>query len=209
MSKDDGSYARSAPKQARSRRSRTVILDAIVRLYTDNQPGALTAKMVAEEAGVAVGALYRFFPSVEAAEAACAERMMDKFNGELIGLLEQGARDWRELADDMIDGIVARLLGSDITKAMFRNAVLNRYYLEARLETRKRFLTDFVASLKASRVLSEGADETLTASILIEVGGGFQKLVLYSDDKPSRDAYIVEWKRFVRRTIEQANVVES
>lgn len=57
---------RREPKQERSRRMRTRILEAALRVLRDDGPLGFTTTKVADEAGISVGSLYQYFPNKHA-----------------------------------------------------------------------------------------------------------------------------------------------
>ncbi len=69
---------RKRPIQARSRATVDAILEGAIRILTrDGFDGATTTK-IAEAAGVSVGSLYQYFPSMEAIVAALFEKHADE-----------------------------------------------------------------------------------------------------------------------------------
>ncbi|RYE92654.1 MAG: TetR/AcrR family transcriptional regulator [Myxococcales bacterium] len=66
--------ARKRPRQARSRATVDVILDATARVLVTTGYDRASTNRVAEVAGVSVGSLYQYFPSKEALVAALVER---------------------------------------------------------------------------------------------------------------------------------------
>lgn len=82
--------ATRSPKQDRSRRTVDRILAAADQLIAE-QGSAATTTAIAVEAGVSVGALYRFFPDKHAIGQALADRYLDVASarfGEIIDRLE-------------------------------------------------------------------------------------------------------------------------
>lgn len=57
---------RREPKQERSRRMRTRILEAALRVLREEGPLGFTTTKVADEAGISVGSLYQYFPNKHA-----------------------------------------------------------------------------------------------------------------------------------------------
>lgn len=64
---------RRSPRQARSRVTVDAIFEATVQLLKSDGHGGLTARLIAERAGVSVGSLYQYFPSKEAVIVALAD----------------------------------------------------------------------------------------------------------------------------------------
>jgi AcrR family transcriptional regulator len=77
---------RRAPVQERSQETVQRIYDAASRLLARGLPmEELTTGQIATEAGVSVGALYRFFPDKQAIVDAVATKSIEQFQAELIG----------------------------------------------------------------------------------------------------------------------------
>ncbi|GAA1274423.1 TetR family transcriptional regulator [Kitasatospora nipponensis] len=68
-----------APQQARSREKVTRILAATARLLAERPYQEIGTKLIAAEAGVSVGVLYRFFPDKEAIVLGLAVQWLDEF----------------------------------------------------------------------------------------------------------------------------------
>ncbi|MGB3408145.1 MAG: TetR/AcrR family transcriptional regulator [Jannaschia sp.] len=199
------SNTRSKPKQVRSQATLDLILDAIERLYDREARNDLSTKKLSNEAGIAVGTLYRFFPTIEAAEAACAERIMDNINADLIAIIENHGEPDARLSDVLIDGLIERLLHSKMRIELFRSAMVNRHYLQARLAKRDRFILTFFEAIKTNSPNNDLQTDDNHHKILIEVGGAYQKLILFSDIEEERRIYASAWKRFVQQSITGAS----
>jgi AcrR family transcriptional regulator len=71
------------PRQARSKATVEVILEATARILVHGGLGALTTNAVADSAGVSIGSLYQYFPSKEALVMALIRRMREKLCEDL------------------------------------------------------------------------------------------------------------------------------
>ncbi|MFJ4436950.1 TetR/AcrR family transcriptional regulator [Streptomyces sp. NPDC088923] len=69
--------ARERPQQRRSKEKVARIKAATMRLLDTRPYGEITTKHIAAEAGISVGALYRYFPDKEAVAAALAREFQD------------------------------------------------------------------------------------------------------------------------------------
>jgi len=65
---------RATPRQVRSEQTLQSILDAADRVFADRSVEGVTTTMIAKEAGLSVGALYRFFDDKTAIAVALTER---------------------------------------------------------------------------------------------------------------------------------------
>jgi TetR/AcrR family transcriptional regulator, fatty acid metabolism regulator protein len=120
---------------------RTLILDAAVRVFARSGYHAARVADIAEEAGVAHGLLYHYFPSKEEVLATIFRenwrRLVDRFRGV-------AASD--ERADEKLRGIAKILLRTwrndpDLVRVMVREVARGPQLLEQVDEIREGFLT--------------------------------------------------------------------
>ncbi len=104
-------HARRRPMQERSQGTVERILAGAGRLLARRVPlYEVTTAMIATEAGVSVGALYRFFVDKQAIIDAIATRHMEAFQAGLPAILAQaGATDGPSLLGAVIDAFFAYL----------------------------------------------------------------------------------------------------
>ncbi len=81
------------PKQARSRARLAAILDAAEGLVAEVGVSGLTMSAVAEKAGVSIGSLYQYTPTMQALMRALAERFLDRWRGYIEEALASEAPD--------------------------------------------------------------------------------------------------------------------
>jgi AcrR family transcriptional regulator len=74
--KQSRSLRRRTPKQARSRDTIDVILQATIQILEQEDATALNTNAIAERAGISVGTLYEYFPDREAILVAVAQRQL-------------------------------------------------------------------------------------------------------------------------------------
>jgi AcrR family transcriptional regulator len=74
---------KKTPRQARSRATVEVILEATARILEQGGLGALTTNAVADSAGVSIGSLYQYFPAKEALVSELIRRMREKLCEDL------------------------------------------------------------------------------------------------------------------------------
>jgi AcrR family transcriptional regulator len=67
-------HPRKTPRQARSRATVSVILEAAALLLVEDGFDQVTTNQIAERAGVSIGSLYQYFPNREALIVAVAQR---------------------------------------------------------------------------------------------------------------------------------------
>ena len=82
-STSDSLTLRREPQQARSRARLAGLLDAAEKLLVREGPEALTTTRIAEEAGVSVGSLYRWFPDKAAIVDALTRRYLAEFEATI------------------------------------------------------------------------------------------------------------------------------
>ena len=86
---------RHPPRQARASAKRALILEATERLLTVRAPGELTTRMVAAEADIPIGSVYRYFANMDDLLYA----LFTDLNAETlqsIRSLSRGRSGWRE-----------------------------------------------------------------------------------------------------------------
>ena len=74
---------RRAPRQLRSQGTVTALLDAAERLLLQRGYVHCTTNRIAQEAGVSIGALYKYFPNKEAVVVAIIDRLLDSWLASL------------------------------------------------------------------------------------------------------------------------------
>ena len=96
--------SRKQPKQGRSRRTVSKILDAAARVFAETGYAGATTNRIAEEAGVSVGSLYQFFPHKAALLHALQLEWLARVEGEMgAALAPEPARP----LESVIDGVIA------------------------------------------------------------------------------------------------------
>jgi len=100
---------RATPRQVRSEQTLQAILDAADRVFAEQSVEAVSTTMIAKEAGLSVGALYRFFDDKTAIAVALTERyavtLADMVLQVEVLLQEQGVDAMAEGMTMVIDGM--------------------------------------------------------------------------------------------------------
>ena len=96
-----------APKQARSAAKRQAILDAAERLLDTLPPTDITTRGVAEQAGVPIGSVYRYFTDVNDLLLSLFERMNAGTIDVLQGRGIDSAHDWQINLNRIFDHLQA------------------------------------------------------------------------------------------------------
>ncbi len=81
------------PRQARSRHTVSVILEATAQLLMEGGYATLSTNRIAQRAGVSVGSLYQYFAHKEAIVAALSEQFVDNHHAALVARLATLADD--------------------------------------------------------------------------------------------------------------------
>jgi AcrR family transcriptional regulator len=102
--------SRRIPMQGRSQRTVGDILEATSRLLVSTGAREITTNTIAAEAGLSVGALYRFFPDKQSIIDAIAVRHIEAFQrSALIVLMSLGSFSGPDFVGGLIDHFVAFL----------------------------------------------------------------------------------------------------
>lgn len=102
--------SRRVPVQGRSQRTVEDILEATSRLLVSTGAKDITTNGIAAEAGLSVGALYRFFPDKQSIIDAIAIKHIEEFQrSALVVLLHLGSFSGPEFVSGLIDHFVAFL----------------------------------------------------------------------------------------------------
>lgn len=102
--------SRRIPVQGRSQRTVEDILEAASRLLVTTNVREITTNSIAAEAGLSIGALYRFFPDKQSIIDAIAIKHIEEFQrSALVVLLHLGSFSGPEFVSGLIDHFVAFL----------------------------------------------------------------------------------------------------
>lgn len=99
---------RGRPAQSRSAATFQLVLDTTARLLEAHGFDALTTNLVAQESGVSVRAIYRYFPNKHAIVAELAQQMSEEWRGAVAerGDFADRSVPWATLWDGYIDAFV-------------------------------------------------------------------------------------------------------
>jgi AcrR family transcriptional regulator len=162
---------RRVPQQGRSREKVRRVLDAADELLAREGAGALVTTRVAEEAGVAVGSVYSYFPDKAAIAEALALRYWSSVTDSIAEVVEADARD--PLADPVravLDAVVAGFRGSAGFRALWFSPLRTEHIRDVTRPLR----TEVGARLE--RLLAvhwphAGAGERITAARMFVLAG--------------------------------------
>jgi AcrR family transcriptional regulator len=154
---------RREPQQARSRARLAGLLDAAEALLVREGPAALTTTAIAEEAGVSVGSLYRWFPDKAAIIDALTRRYLAEFEATM-GELVQAAptAEWEDPAGMLLDVFAHR----GVSQPGYRALWLGRHFseeLQAADRANKAILADGVRRILIAGKVIADTEEAATA----------------------------------------------
>jgi AcrR family transcriptional regulator len=122
--------ARKAPKQARSRETVEVILEAAARVFVRHGYARATTNRIAEAAGISVGSLYQYFPSKDA----IAVEILRRYRETLLALVHKHLDG---VGEATLEPVVRALLGA-LLRAEGIEPALHRVLIEQVLRTSAR-----------------------------------------------------------------------
>jgi AcrR family transcriptional regulator len=158
---------RARPTQPRSVATFNAILDAAARVLEERGFGALTTNAVADEAGVTVRAIYRYFPNKHGLVAELAQRMSDHWAAALADPLPPTgtplAERWPIYLEKFVNAVEATPGGRAVLLAMRGDPLLARID-EA---TNQRYISDVANELCRTAPHVDRADATAVATVVL------------------------------------------
>ena len=177
--------ARRTPVQERSNDTVRQIFAATAKLLGRMPLEQITTSRIAAEAGVSIGALYRFFPDKQAIMDAIAVESVDQFRRAVEQKLElTGTVDPRQFLDLVIDAYVEFL----DARPDFRTIALGRHISAGTREHQVAAEVGPAALVKgfiASLGLQESSDLNLKIRVATETG---DRLIAFAFAQPTTDA---------------------
>ncbi|HJL14578.1 MAG TPA: TetR family transcriptional regulator [Sandaracinaceae bacterium LLY-WYZ-13_1] len=155
--------ARAKAATDKGRRTAARILDAAARILVDEGMAALSARRVAQEAGISVGGLYRRFRNKQAIVAELARRLEERSRALFAERLAAG----RDAAlPDAIEAIVRLFLTPEVGDPRLRQALLvevpRRWTEESAVATERAAVEGVAAQLRArAGAIREGDPERM------------------------------------------------
>lgn len=199
---------RRAPVQLRSQQTVQRVLDAASALLQRVSLEEITTTRIAEEAGLSIGALYRFFPDKQSIIDAIAVRHVENFKaevepkllklvvGDLAGLKKF---DPARVLDAVVDAYIVYL----DAHPDFRTISFGRHISPATKEREASPHIGLPGLLKKFIVrklgMADSAELDLRLRVVSEAG---ERLIAYAYEQPSRDdrnRIIAEMKRMLAR----------
>ena len=203
---DPSISGRRVPVQGRSQHTVQRVLDAASSLLTEMPLADVTTTRVAAEAGLSIGALYRFFPDKQTIIDAIAERHVEQFRASLVGtVLKTIAGQLGKLQKPepavILDAIIDAYIVYLDTHPDFRTISFGRHVSAATKERQVSSHLGVAALLKRFMLEQLGATDTadldLKLRVVSETG---ERLIAYAYEQPTReerDRVIFEMKRML------------
>jgi AcrR family transcriptional regulator len=197
---------RRAPLQLRSQQTVQRVLDAASSLLGQISLEELTTTRIATEAGLSIGALYRFFPDKQTVVDAIAVRHVEQFKVELestvLRSLEQGLSDLASfnpaaLLDSVVDAYILYL----DAHPDFRAISFGRHISAATKEREASPNVGLPALLKNFMLKRLGIPNAPELDLMLRVvSEAGERLIAFAYEQPAReerDRVIAEMKRML------------
>lgn len=110
---------RKRPRQARSRETEAVILEAAARVLAEQGPAAFNTNRVAARAGVSVGSLYQYYPN----KAALLFRLHELESADTGALIDRILGDRRRTPRARLSAAVRGFFATEAAEAPLRRAL--------------------------------------------------------------------------------------
>ena len=200
------SSARRTPVQSRSHQTVARILDAASSLLTQMPLEDVTTTRIAAEAGLSIGALYRFFPDKQTIIDAIAVRHVEQFRASLessvMKVLEQEFAnletfDPAKILDSVVDAYVVYL----DAHPDFRTISFGRYVSAATKERQASPTVGLPVLLKNFMLERLGIPNTPELDLMLRVvSEAGERLIAYAYEQPTReerDHIVTEMKKML------------
>lgn len=195
--KEKNQKARRKPVQERSIQRYNKILDSAATLIQG--PKKLSTNLIAENAGMSVGAVYQFFPNIESVKGALIERVMDKLYYKILGIIETRpvAPDLQEFASEILEvvhnfyndypDVVEIIVSMQHTKEFDRvNSDLNNRLVD--------LLVDYYA--RSDNTLSS-KELRRKGNLSMALGDTMTILIWTAADEQDRQKYLDDWRKLI------------
>lgn len=200
------SSARRTPVQSRSQQTVVRILDAATSLLTQMPLEDVTTTRIATEAGLSIGALYRFFPDKQTIVDAIAVRHVEQFRASLensvMKVLEQEFAnletfDPAKILNSVVDAYILYL----DAHPDFRTISFGRYVSAATKERQASPTVGLPALLKNFMLERLGIPNTPELDLMLRVvSEAGERLIAYAYEQPTReerDRIVAEMKKML------------
>jgi AcrR family transcriptional regulator len=179
---------RRTPRQTRSRETFDRILGEAAALLEDVGVDAFTTNLLAERSGIAVRAIYRYFPNKQALVAELARRMSASWRAQLDDgyALADPERDWQELWCGYLDRFVAAVRGTHGALAVLRAMRADPELRAIDDEANEAYVRDVAFALRKRKPTLPRAQANAIAHVLLDSAVGVIDTALEAAPAQSR-----------------------
>jgi len=197
---------RRLPVQSRSQHTVQRVLDAASSLLQQMPLEDVTTTRIATEAGLSIGALYRFFPDKQSIIDAIAVRHVEQFRASLEDTVMRALeRDFADLSTfdpaKLLDGVVDAYVAYLDEHPDFRTISFGRYISAATKEREASPQVGLPALLKNFMLERLGIPNTPELDLMLRVvSEAGERLIAYAYEQPTREErgrVISEMKRML------------
>lgn len=206
--KSNTTNTRRVPKQKRSIEKVERILDCAAQLMMEKGVDNLTTQDVAQQAGIAIGSLYQFFPNIELVKIALVERVMDKLHSVIIETLDKSHS--KQLVDLTIDTIDAILNFYNNYNDIVKTIVSSRHseaFLIVNESLNERVIDALILRVKHLYPTISEKNVRRKVKVSVSFGDAMMILVWSAKDEAERHALVSEWKLLATRYAEYIHIV--
>jgi AcrR family transcriptional regulator len=202
----DSFTSRRTPVQSRSQHTVQRVLDAASSLLTQLPLEDVTTTRIAAEAGLSIGALYRFFPDKQTIVDAIAVRHVEQFRALLEATVMKSIE--QEFANvetfdpaKILDGVVDAYIAYLDAHPDFRTISFGRHISPATKEREASPNVGLPALLKNFMLERLGISNTPELDLMLRVvSEAGERLIAYAYEQPTRDErdrIVAEMKRML------------
>ena len=205
---ESGTTPRRTPVQSRSQQTVQRVLDAASSLLQQMPLEDVTTTRIAAEAGISIGALYRFFPDKQTIIDAIAVRHVEQFRASLVGTVLKSvagklARLEKPSPASILDAIIDAYVVYLDAHPDFRTISFGRHISAATRERAASPNVGVAALLKHFMLERLGMPNTTELDLMLRVVSETgDRLIAYAYEQPSRedrDRVLAEMKKMLAR----------
>ncbi|MEM8986148.1 MAG: TetR/AcrR family transcriptional regulator [Pseudomonadota bacterium] len=177
---------RAQPQQKRSAARIDNIVAATQRLLDQVGAESITTSAVAQEAGVPVSSVYRYFPNIYAIYRTIFEKFKAETDQIILSELANMSTNWRESLPIMIGGLRSLLQSNPSYGAVFRLALTTQELSSVREEWNERLAAHLAQRWRMGEDGFEGGDPDLVARMCVEIYCAAEILIVQHADAPKK-----------------------
>ncbi|HYE52152.1 MAG TPA: TetR/AcrR family transcriptional regulator [Azospirillaceae bacterium] len=190
--------ARAQPRQQRAQARREAILQATLDLLVGREVADISTSLVAAEAGVPVGSVYRYFPNKFAILTELARRAMDLVDSRLEALMGGGPEEMGAAVDRGIDTILEIYRRDPAPRRLFRAVRTTPELAEVLRASNERMVQALLAALGRMRPDLPALRVEAAARTTVQIYTHLEALAIECEDPALYGLLVEEWKRAAR-----------